>query len=180
MKVHISLNVNDLNRSVEFYSRMLGSDPVKFIPAETSGPSAAKQGYAKFDIPNPPLNLALNERPVSRGAGLSHLGLQVESSDEVVEFKKRWEDSGLITAEEMDVICCYARQDKAWVRDPDGIEWEAFTVLENVGLAETTDSACCAGENASGLEADARAREEDVTKPAEGQSPLPVSSSSCC
>lgn len=179
MKVHISLNVNDLSSSVEFYRKMLGSDPVKFLPADTEGTSPANQGYAKFDISNPPLNLALNERPVSRGEGLSHLGLQVESSDEVLEFKKRWEDSGLITAEEMDVICCYARQDKAWVRDPDGNEWEAFTVLENVGVSKTADAACCAGENVSGLEAAASVPgvEADTAK---DKSSLPVSTSSCC
>lgn len=147
MKVHISLNVSDFDASVSFYERMLDANPVKLFRGNKDAASSALGGYAKFDIAEPPLNLTLNERKVTKGTALSHLGLQVDSTEGVLDFKKRWENSGLITREEMDVICCYARQDKVWVRDPDGNEWEAFTVLENVETLDQSDGACCAGDS---------------------------------
>ncbi|NNE99864.1 MAG: glyoxalase/bleomycin resistance/dioxygenase family protein [Pyrinomonadaceae bacterium] len=154
MKVHISLNVKDIDRSVGFYGKMLGSDPVKFIKGNKRSQSdreedsnsqreLAKTGYAKFDISNPPLNLVLNEVDFSTGGSLSHLGLQVESTKDVLKFKQQWEEKGLITVDEMDVNCCYAKQDKTWVRDPDGNEWEAFVVLQDLESADETNSCDC-------------------------------------
>jgi len=155
MKVHISLNVSDIEKSVDFYTRMFGTDPMKLIksegeevkvPGSETEIEIPKSGYAKFDIADPPLNLALNERGVEAGGSLSHLGLQVDTSEKVHEFKQRWTDAGLVTADEMDVTCCYARQDKTWVQDPDGNEWEAFVVLENVESMDAKESACCDGD----------------------------------
>jgi len=154
MKVHISLNVKDINSSVSFYEKMLAAEPVKFITGKSEshsvivegaeqGAEKPKSGYAKFDIANPPLNLALNEVKVEAGGSLSHLGLQVESTEDVLNFKKRWEESGLLTVDEMDVNCCYAKQDKTWVRDPDGNEWEAFVVLEDLATMEADETGCC-------------------------------------
>ncbi len=121
---------------------MFAAEPVKFFESSESG-GVHKGGYAKFDIADPPLNLALNENNVVRGGNLSHLGLQVDSTEKVLEFKERWEKADLTTSDEMDVICCYAKQDKTWVRDPDGNEWEAFVVLSNVESMDPTDSSCC-------------------------------------
>jgi catechol 2,3-dioxygenase-like lactoylglutathione lyase family enzyme len=136
LKPHISINVRNVGRSIDFYRRMLGIEPSK-----------VRTGYAKFDIQNPPLNLALNEVPELPHAGaLSHLGFQVASTDDVLAMRKRWADAGLITRDEMDTNCCYANQNKTWVRDPDGNEWEAFVVLRD-NLPEqtaTTSEACCA------------------------------------
>lgn len=155
MKVHISLNVNDITKSAEFYGRMFGMKPTKLIrgegesvevPGSDAGTVIKKTGYAKFDIADPPLNLALNESGASAGGTLSHLGLQVDSSEKVHEFKDRWTKAGLVTADEMDVTCCYARQDKTWVRDPDGNEWEAFVVLEDVESMSESESTCCDGD----------------------------------
>ena len=155
MKIHISLNVNDITKSVDFYSRMFAGEPAKMITgggAEVDVPGSGmeaksrKTSYAKFDIADPPLNLALNETGADAGGALSHLGLQVDTSEKVLEFKRRWEEAGLVTADEMDVTCCYARQDKTWVRDPDGNEWEAFVVLENVESMSEVESACCDGD----------------------------------
>lgn len=154
MKVHISLNVKDINDSVEFYSKMLSAEPVKFFKEERKSHSAVSgemkeenaktnSGYAKFDIQNPPLNLVLNEVGFAAGGSLSHLGLQVESTDDVLGFKKRWEETGLFTVDEMEVDCCYAKQDKTWVRDPDGNEWEAFVVLEDLEGSEATNACDC-------------------------------------
>jgi predicted lactoylglutathione lyase len=84
-----------------------------------------------------PLNLALNEVPnVSSAGALSHLGLQVTSTDDVLAIRKRWAEAGLVTRDEMQTTCCYATQDKTWVHDPDGNEWEAFVVLKD-NLPET-------------------------------------------
>ena len=133
MKTHISLNVRNVEESIEFYKKMLGVEPFK-----------VKKDYAKFAVNNPPLNLTMNQASFEKGGSLSHLGLQVESTEEVLAITKRWNESGLRTLEEMKTDCCYALQDKAWATDPDGNRWEVFTVLENTEGAENAASACCA------------------------------------
>jgi catechol 2,3-dioxygenase-like lactoylglutathione lyase family enzyme len=130
LKAHLALNVRDVERSIEFYKKMLGIEPSK-----------VRTGYAKFDVHNPPLNLTLNQHTFNEQGALSHLGLQVSSTEDVLAVRERWAEAGLITRDEMNTNCCYARQDKTWVHDPDGYEWEVFVVLED-NLAET--SMCCA------------------------------------
>jgi catechol 2,3-dioxygenase-like lactoylglutathione lyase family enzyme len=130
LKAHLALNVKNVEQSTKFYKRMLGIEPSK-----------VRAGYAKFNVENPPLNLTLNEVSFGEGRGaLSHLGIQVASTDDVLLTRERWAQSGLATRDEMQTNCCFALQDKAWVQDPDGNEWEVFVVLED-NLAETT--ACC-------------------------------------
>ena len=141
LKAHVSINVRNVERSVEFYRKMLGIEPAK-----------VRTGYAKFDVQNPPLNLALNEVPDLAAAGaLSHLGLQVSSTDDVLAIRKRWAEAGLVTRDEMKTDCCYATQDKTWVHDPDGNEWEAFVVLKD-NLPEVAGNAtsCCTTAGACG------------------------------
>lgn len=131
LKAHIALNVTSIERSVAFYERMLGIAPMKVRP-----------GYAKFDVHDPPLNLSLNEgRTPSKGGALSHLGLQVATTQDVLAIRNRWSEGGLTPRDEMQTSCCYALQDKAWVTDPDGNEWEVFTVLGNVEQPAATS--CC-------------------------------------
>ena len=125
LKPHVSINVRNVTESIEFYRKMLGIEPAK-----------VRTGYAKFDVQNPPLNLALNEIPYNERGALSHLGIQVASTDDVLAVRMRWADEGLITRDEMQTNCCYAIQDKTWVTDPDGNEWEVFVVLED-NLPET-------------------------------------------
>jgi len=133
LKAHLAINVRDVETSIEFYKKMLGIEPSK-----------VRTGYAKFDVQNPPLNFTLNQVPFSGPGALSHLGIQVASTDDVLAAKKNWESAGLIPREEMQTTCCYALQDKAWVTDPDGNEWEVFTVIEdNLGEAKSSDAACC-------------------------------------
>lgn len=130
LKAHLALNVNNVERSIEFYRQMLGIEPSK-----------VRHGYAKFDVENPPLNLTLNEGVVNERGALSHLGIQVASTDDVMATRTRWSQAGLVTRDEMQTNCCYATQDKTWVRDPDGYEWEVFVVLKD-NLPETDPCAC--------------------------------------
>jgi catechol 2,3-dioxygenase-like lactoylglutathione lyase family enzyme len=129
LKPHVALNVSDVERSIEFYRRMLGIEPSK-----------VRTGYAKFDARVPALNLTLNQHPVASRGALSHLGIQVATTEDVLAVRSRWQEAGLETRDEMQTNCCYAIQDKTWVADPDGNEWEVFVVLED-NLAET--SMCC-------------------------------------
>jgi catechol 2,3-dioxygenase-like lactoylglutathione lyase family enzyme len=130
LKAHLALNVHNVEQSMEFYRKMLGIEPSK-----------VRTGYAKFDVQNPPLNLTLNEFSFAERGALSHLGIQVASTNDVVAIREKWMEQGLVTRDEMQTSCCYALQDKAWVRDPDGNEWEVFVVLED-NLAETAPCEC--------------------------------------
>lgn len=130
LKAHLALNVKNVERSLEFYRKMLGIEPSK-----------VRNGYAKFNVENPPLNLTLNEVPFKERGALSHLGIQVASTDDVLAVREKWIEAGLVTKDEMQTDCCYATQDKTWVQDPDGNEWEAFVVLKD-NLPETAACEC--------------------------------------
>ena len=128
-KAHVAINVKDVEQSIGFYKKLFGIEPSK-----------VRKGYAKFNVENPPLNFTLNQVPFGERGALSHLGIQVGSTEDVLAVRERWQEAGLVPLDEMQTNCCYALQDKSWVRDPDGNEWEVFVVLED-NLAETT--ACC-------------------------------------
>jgi catechol 2,3-dioxygenase-like lactoylglutathione lyase family enzyme len=130
LKAHLALNVKDVTASLEFYRKLLGIEPSK-----------VRTGYAKFDVQNPPLNLTLNQHAFNERGALSHLGIQVASTDDVLAMRERWTEEGLLTRDEMQTSCCYALQDKTWVHDPDGNEWEVFVVLAD-NLAETSPCEC--------------------------------------
>lgn len=138
LKAHIGINVRNVETSIPFYKKLFGIEPSK-----------VRTGYAKFDVQNPPLNFTLNEAPSLVGSGaLSHMGIQLASTEDVLAYRDRWSSEGLETREEIGTDCCYAVQNKAWVVDPDGNEWEAFVVLQD-NLPEKTESAsCCAGTGA--------------------------------
>ena len=135
LKAHLAINVKDVDRSIEFYKKMLDLEPSK-----------VRTGYAKFDVANPPLNLTLNQIPFEGSGALSHLGIQVAATEDVTAMRDRWAERGLLPREEMQTTCCYALQDKAWVHDPDGNEWEVFVVLQD-NLSEevqgSAEKACC-------------------------------------
>src|SRR3989442_7178338 len=90
LKPHLSLNVRSVERSVEFYRKLFGIEPSK-----------VRTGYAKFDVQNPPLNLALNQARFSERGALSHLGIQVTSTDDVLATRQHWIEAGLLTRDEM-------------------------------------------------------------------------------
>jgi len=114
-KVHLHMHVSDLSKSREFYEKFLGGDPVK-----------VKQGYVKFLPAWAPVNLALSTGgPVGAGT-IDHVGVQVDSVETVMAQLARVKGAGLPVTEEMGVNCCHANQDKFWVKDPDGVEWEVY------------------------------------------------------
>jgi catechol 2,3-dioxygenase-like lactoylglutathione lyase family enzyme len=133
LKPHLAINVRDVEASTEFYKKMFGVEPSK-----------VRTGYAKFDIEQPGLNFTLNQVPFSERGALSHLGIQVGTTDDVLALRDQWQARGLLPRDEMQTSCCYALQDKAWVTDPDGNEWEVFTVLQdNLPEAKSNDATCC-------------------------------------
>jgi catechol 2,3-dioxygenase-like lactoylglutathione lyase family enzyme len=130
-RVHLSLNVRDLEASVAFYQALLGSAPHKRRP-----------GYANFAPEGVALKLALNELPPAAGGRtpLNHLGFQVETAAEVNAARERFTQAGLAMFDEGDTVCCFARQDKVWVHDPDGNAWEIYVLTDDM-LAEHDQNA---------------------------------------
>jgi len=122
-RVQLALNVSDLDQAVAFYSKLFATEPAKLRP-----------GYANFAIVEPPLKLVLIEGHGVAGT-LNHLGVEVESTDEVAAAQTRLTYEGLALAIEDEVACCYAVQDKVWVDAPDGEPWEIYTVLSDVEMA---------------------------------------------
>jgi catechol 2,3-dioxygenase-like lactoylglutathione lyase family enzyme len=137
-RVQLALNVSDLDAAIGFYSKLFDAVPAKRMP-----------GYANFAIAEPPLKLVLIENADARGDGvagaLNHLGVEVFSTKEVQKEAERLTSEGLRTEIEDARTCCYAVQDKVWVHDPDGAQWEVYTVLGDAP-AETGlngDGQCC-------------------------------------
>lgn len=133
LKPHLSLNVSSIDRSVAFYEKAFGVPPAKRRP-----------GYAKFDLQRPALNLTMQEAPRT-GVNASHFGIQVATSEDVAEARRAFEAAGLATFSEENTSCCYAIQDKVWVKDPDGNDWEVFVVKGDVAALQSDRSGCCAG-----------------------------------
>jgi len=116
-RVQLALNVADVDEAVAFYSKLLGADPAKRRP-----------GYANFAVADPPLKLVLIAGSGEPGT-LNHLGVEVESADQVGAAARRLAAANLETRSEDGVDCCYAIQDKVWVTGPGGERWEVYTVL---------------------------------------------------
>src|SRR6185312_4135779 len=121
-RVQLALNVDDIDVAVDFYSRLFATEPAKRRP-----------GYANFAVAEPPLKLVLIENPGSGGT-LNHLGVEVETSEQVTAAQQRLSGDGLATAVEDEVTCCFAVQDKVWVDDPSGAPWEIYTVLADAEM----------------------------------------------
>ncbi len=144
-RVQLALRVSDLEGSIAFYSKLFGTEPAKRRP-----------GYANFAIAEPPLKLVLLEGGgESEGDGvptrLDHLGVEVERTADVAAATARLADTGLATAEEENVSCCYAVQDKVWVTGPGRERWEVYTVLGDVLPeleGETAGAMACDGQTA--------------------------------
>lgn len=123
-RVQLALNVSNLESAIDFYSKLFATEPAKVRP-----------GYANFAIAEPPLKLVLTEDSTRVPGSLNHLGVEVESTQEVRASQDRLVAQGLTPAIEDDVTCCYAVQDKIWVDGPDGEPWEFYTVLADAPMA---------------------------------------------
>jgi catechol 2,3-dioxygenase-like lactoylglutathione lyase family enzyme len=140
-RIQLALNVADLQSSIEFYSKLLAAEPSKVRP-----------GYANFALLDPPLKLVLIEQADSRGSGprgaLNHLGVEVESAEEVATSAARLSSESMATEVHEHTTCCYALQDKVWVDDPDLVPWEIYTVLTDAEVE--LESKCSAIESCIG------------------------------
>lgn len=127
--VHVGINVTNLEASIDFYQKVFGVHPVK-----------TKVDYAKFLLDEPGLNFTLNVRDEVKGNQGNHFGFQVETPQEIYSHKSRLEKEGFFARQEMDTTCCYAVQDKFWVTDPDGNEWEFFYTKSDSEVHKGEDS----------------------------------------
>lgn len=143
LRPHLALNVTDVERSIPFYEALFGTAPEKVRP-----------GYAKFSVADPALNFTLNQNEAAGLGAFNHAGIQVATTDDVLAARERLVAAGLAAFDEMDTTCCYARQDKIWVRDPDGTPWEVFATHEDteaegeggLAVAEARAADCDCGE----------------------------------
>ncbi|MFJ5835914.1 ArsI/CadI family heavy metal resistance metalloenzyme [Streptomyces shenzhenensis] len=143
-RAQLALRVSDLEASITFYSKLFGTEPAK-----------RRAGYANFALAEPPLKLVLIEGEPGQETRLDHLGVEVESTDQVGAATTRLKDAGLATFEENDTSCCYALQDKVWVHGPGREPWEVYVVkadadtlgksaAPDTAAPDTADDACCA------------------------------------
>ena len=133
-RLQLALNVDDLEASVAFYSRLFATEPAKTRP-----------GYANFAVAEPPLKLVLIENP-GHGGSLNHLGVEVADTAAVDAEQTRLAEAGFASVDERDTTCCYAQQDKFWVSGtPNGEAWEIYTVLGDSATpnGEAEGQQCC-------------------------------------
>lgn len=146
-RLHVHIAVDDLSKSIDFYSTLFGAPP-----------AVTKDDYAKWMLDDPHVNFAISAR--ARVAGVDHLGIQVDSADELQDLAARLKDAGETTRDQEATTCCYARSDKAWVTDPSGLRWETFFTF---------------GEATSYGEDEPGARLLNAGKPAASCCPVPAS-----
>jgi catechol 2,3-dioxygenase-like lactoylglutathione lyase family enzyme len=146
-RVQLAINVDNLDDSITFYSKLFGTEPAK-----------RRLGYANFAIAQPPLKLVLMENS-GHGGSLNHLGVEVDDVDTVDAEQNRLAEAGLASIDERGTTCCYAKQDKFWVRGaPNGESWEIYTVLadsQTFRAEETAAGGCCAADVEAGAPVDA-------------------------
>jgi catechol 2,3-dioxygenase-like lactoylglutathione lyase family enzyme len=135
MRPHISIQVRDVARSVDFYRKLFGKEPQK-----------RTENYAKFDLENPALNFSMAVTSPDKVSRVGHFGVEVDSPFEVTQWQEKLNILGLAGKTEEKVDCCYARQDKAWFTDPDGNSWEIFYVHEQLPVVgpASNKAECCA------------------------------------
>jgi len=140
-RFHLHVGVADLAQAIEFYSTLFGERPTK-----------QKDDYAKWMLEDPRINFAISAR-TSR-VGVDHLGIQVTEEAELSEITQRLKSAELHVYDEGEAVCCYAESQKAWIRDPAGLPWEAYRTMADVdvfsakiecceGAAEDDSSSCC-------------------------------------
>ncbi|GAB3502094.1 ArsI/CadI family heavy metal resistance metalloenzyme [Curvibacter fontanus] len=136
-RFHVHLHVENLTKNIAFYSAMFGQTPAR-----------TESDYAKWMLQDPPVNFAISTR--GDRPGVDHLGIQVESSEDLQTLKAQATDADMALLDEGETSCCYARSEKYWLTDPQGIAWEQFHTLDNIPVFKQKDQAspatgaCCA------------------------------------
>ena len=134
-RLHVHISVDNIEKNIRFYSALFGTRP-----------SVEKHDYAKWDLSEPAVNFAISKRGVQQG--LDHVGIQADSDEELAVIQSRLEQAGIGGAEQRNAACCYARSNKYWTQDPQGIAWESFHSLETIPTFSRGDEApaasgCC-------------------------------------
>lgn len=173
-RFHVHVHVDDLAKSIGFYSKLFAAEPTR-----------AEPDYAKWMLDDPRINFAISTR--GSKAGIDHLGFQTDDAEELATLKARAEAADMALLDEGQTTCCYARSDKHWVTDPQGIAWEHFHTLGNIpvfseGQQAEASSACCTPEVA-GASAAAAAEVTRCGPPTARGKPVGIAvkaSSACC
>jgi len=143
-RFHVHVGVTDLDQSIAFYNQLFGAEP-----------AVVKADYAKWMLDDPRINFAISER-CGVTKGIEHIGLQVEDKAELEDVYARLQAADRPVLEEGETTCCYAKSEKSWIADPDGVVWEAFLTegesttygaspdLEQLSSANAAEGACCA------------------------------------
>ncbi|MBB4369733.1 putative enzyme related to lactoylglutathione lyase [Bradyrhizobium sp. cir1] len=158
-RLHVHVSVEDLSHSIRFYSALFASDP-----------SVVKSDYAKWMLEDPRVNFAISTR--GREPGLDHLGIQVETGDELQEVYARLRQAGGNVIEQGQTTCCYAKSEKSWIDDPAGIAWETFYTT-----GESTDYGDGTGENGARV---AHGKQAEKQTACCAPQAAPKQSSACC
>ncbi len=134
-RFHVHVHVTDLDKNIAFYSAMFNQQPAR-----------TEADYAKWMLADPPVNFAISTR--GSAAGVDHLGIQVESQEDLAELRGHAARADMAVLDEGETSCCYARSDKYWVTDPQGIAWEQFHTLDSIPVFSEQPAAkaaaCCA------------------------------------
>ena len=135
MRLQLALNVENLDQSVAYYSKMFGTEPHK-----------TRKGYANFAIHDPALKLVLFENPQAEER-LNHVGVEMFEPDDIDETTKRFEEAGILKSVQTDSVCCHADQDKVWTKESQGLSWEWYVINDDAPdlEAEHDASMCCSG-----------------------------------
>jgi hypothetical protein len=133
-RFHVHVHVNDLGKNIAFYSAMFNQQPTR-----------TEADYAKWMLEDPPVNFAISTR--GGATGIDHLGIQVDSKEQLTEIRRHAASADMAILDEGETTCCYARSDKYWVTDPQGIAWEQFHTLDSIPVFSTPKAKpgmCCA------------------------------------
>ncbi len=139
-KVHIHISVEDLNKSISFYTAQLDTKPTK-----------VEKDYAQWLLDDPAINFAISTRGYAKG--VNHLGILYESDETLLQAQERFESASLGGRVERDATCCYKRSNKYWLKDPNGIIWENYHSMEDIELFgkdakdQEAEDVCCSGIN---------------------------------
>ena len=133
-RMHIHVGVENLDDSIKFYNALFNAEPIK-----------TKNDYAKWMLDDPRINFAISTRVNTKG--VDHLGIQVDDLSELEAIRAQMSAANISTHDDGETTCCYVKSEKSWVKDPNGIAWEAYQTMEDVQIfsekEQSTDSACC-------------------------------------